>query len=102
MKKQLFKWKNNKGFTLVEMVIVLFIISLLSLLFIPNITQTKEKVQTESKGAFETVIKTQAELYKLEKGSYPTSLEDLKSNNYINEGQLKKGTEWGTILPSES
>lgn len=93
MKKVILRGKDNRGFTLVEMVIVLFIISLLSLLFIPNITSTRNKVESDSISAFTTVIKTQAELYKLQTGKDAT-LETLKSEKYIDEGQYDKAISW--------
>ena len=39
MKKIIQKFKNKDGFTLIEMLIVLFIIAILLILIIPNITK---------------------------------------------------------------
>lgn len=39
IKKLRKKLKNNKGFTLIEMLIVIFIIAILLVLIIPNITK---------------------------------------------------------------
>lgn len=85
--------RDNRGFTLMEMVIVLFIISLLSLIFIPNITNTKKTVTDDSKKALTTVIQTQAGLYEFEFGSKAT-LDALSTNGYITEGQKTKAVEW--------
>lgn len=55
--------KIRKGFTLIEMVIVLFIISLLLLLMIPNLVKQKDGAQKKSDEALRTTIVTQAQMY---------------------------------------
>jgi competence protein ComGC len=45
MKKML--KKKVKGFTLIEMLVVLGIISILLLLFVPNLSKQKEAIQEE-------------------------------------------------------
>lgn len=88
--------KDDRGFTLVEMVIVLFIISILSLIFIPNITNTKTGVENDGKKALTTVIQTQADLYEY-KTNKKASLELLSSEGYITDGQKQKAVEWGIL-----
>lgn len=92
--------KNKKGFTLIEMLIVLVIVSLLSLLIIPNIATTTDKVDKEAEYALTQVIQSQASLYKLEKGTFPT-MEQLKSAKYITEEQETKANAWGISLSDE-
>lgn len=70
--------KNNKGFTLLEMLIVLAVIAILVLLFVPNLTSQKKGIDQKGDEAFRKAIETQVELYYLKEGSYPTSLQDLK------------------------
>ena len=93
MKKK--KWRS--GFTLVEMLIVLFIISALSLLIIPNITKTTEKVNDDSRYALTQVIQTQASLYNLETSGTAT-LTILRDNNYITQEQFDKADGWGITV----
>lgn len=85
--------KNDCGFTLVEMVIVLFIISILSLIFIPNITNTKTGVEEDGKKALITIIQTQADLYEYRNNGRPT-LDQLSEAKYITDGQKLKAEEW--------
>lgn len=90
--------KNKQGFTLVEMLIVLIIVSVLSLLIIPNIGDTTKEVDKEAQYALSQVVKSQASLYKLEKGVDAT-YESLKSAEYLTEAQVEKATNWNITVP---
>lgn len=90
--------KKKEGFTLVEMLIVLVIVSVLSLLIIPNITDTKNKIDDEGAYALARVIEVQANLYRIEKGEEPT-LELLKTSEFITDKQFKQAQTWGISLP---
>lgn len=90
--------QNRKGFTLVEMLIVLIIVSVLSLLIIPNIGDTTDKVDKEAHYALTQVVKSQASLYKLEKGVDAT-YEALKSAGYLTDAQVEKATGWNISVP---
>ncbi len=48
-----------KGFTLVEMLVVLGIISLLLLLFVPNLSQQKDAIQKKGDAAVVKVVESQ-------------------------------------------
>ena len=88
--------KNKRGFTLVEMMIVLLIVSVLSLLIIPNVNQTKSAVNEKGKYALSQLVQTQISLYKFENGeSEEVDLELLAEEEYITEKQKKKAIEWG-------
>lgn len=85
--------KKYRGFTLVEMLVVLAIISLLMLLFIPNLSNQRKKAETHRDEALVKVIDTQVELYKLDnKGVTPTYAE-LVSGDYITSDQKEKAEE---------
>ncbi|MQS76886.1 competence type IV pilus major pilin ComGC [Companilactobacillus halodurans] len=83
----------RKGFTLIEMVIVLFIISLLLLIMIPNLAAQKDHADKRSEEAFRTTLKTQAELYyenhKGEADSETVTLGQLVKEKYITDSQEK-------------
>lgn len=87
--------KIRKGFTLIEMVIVLFIISLLLLIMIPNLAAQKDHADERSNAAFKTTLRTQAELYRENKNPNPTkvTVSDLLKDNYISEAQKKQANE---------
>ncbi len=72
------KW-NNRGFTLIELMVVIVILGILAGLIVPRIMsrpeeakQTKARIQIES---LETTLK----LYKLDNGSYPTTEQGLQA-----------------------
>lgn len=79
-------FKNNRGFTLIEMLIVLMIISVLIILIVPNLGDKSADVNDTGCEALTKIVESQAALYELEKGSFPT-LSDLTSDGYITEEQ---------------
>lgn len=91
--------KNKQGFTLVEMLIVLIIVSVLSLLIIPNIGDTTKEVDKEAQYALSQVVKSQASLYKLENNGVDATYESLKSAGYLTEAQVEKATTWNITVP---
>ena len=68
---------NKKGFTLLEMTIVILIISILFLLVIPNIKKTLTIVNDKGCKALEKIADSAIIQYKLEYDSYPGSVSDL-------------------------
>lgn len=82
-------WKKLfEGFTLVEMLVVLLVISVLVLIFIPNIAGQREKATEAGNEAVVKVVETQMEMYRLDKGtnSQPTG-EELVDGGYIKQEQ---------------
>ncbi|GAA3018311.1 competence type IV pilus major pilin ComGC [Tetragenococcus solitarius] len=79
IKKQLviFKHKTKQGFTLIEMMIVLLIISILVLLFIPNLSKQKDTVSKQGDEAIVKTVETQIEIY------------EINNNKKITDSQLK-------------
>lgn len=59
------KEKTLKAFTLIEMLVVLLIISVLLLLFVPNLSKQKDAVKDTGGAAIVKVVESQAELYEL-------------------------------------
>lgn len=90
--------KNTHGFTLVEMLIVLVIVSVLSLLIIPNVGETTKTVNKEAEYALTQVVKTQASLYRFEKGVDAT-YESLQTDGYLTKEQVDKATKWEISVP---
>ena len=82
-----------KAFTLVEMLVVLLIISVLLLLFVPNLTKQKEAVNDKGKAAVVKVVESQAELYSLDKNEDAT-LSKLQDDGRITEEQAKAYKEY--------
>lgn len=86
--KKLLKLKK-KAFTLVEMLVVLGIISLLLLLFVPNLSQQKDAVQEKGNAAVVKVVESQMELYEL-KYEKKATVEDLQKAGYITPKQAEQ------------
>lgn len=76
--------KNRKGFTLIELMIVVAILGILSSLAIASFgdsSSDKAKVG-KIKGDLRTLVSA-AEMYKLDKSSYPASIDALVTDGYI-------------------
>lgn len=81
------KKERYHGFTLIEMMVVLLIISVLVLLFIPNLSKEKEKVITEGDLAIVQAIETQIELAEFNKDG-PLDASDIA--DILGDSQKKK------------
>jgi len=78
------KWlKNNRAFTLVEMMVVLFIISILLMITIPNVTANQEAISNKGCEAIMNMVQSQVQAYTLEKGKPPTNIDDLVTEKYF-------------------
>ncbi len=104
------KRRNERGFTLIELMVVIVILGILAGLIVPRIMgrpeearQAKARIQIES-------IETALKLYKLDNGSYPTTEQGLQSlveapevgelaeswreGGYLDKGRIPKDP-WG-------
>ncbi|HEL2475265.1 TPA: prepilin-type N-terminal cleavage/methylation domain-containing protein [Streptococcus suis] len=86
--KKILKLKK-KAFTLVEMLVVLGIISLLLLIFVPNLSKQKDAIQKKGNAAVVKVVESQMELYELEHDKEAT-VADLQADGYITEKQAEQ------------
>lgn len=77
----------KKGFTLLEMVVVVIIISILFLLTIPNVSKVINSVDERACSALTKVVDSAIAQYKLDWGTMPDSIRDLISGGYLNEEQ---------------
>ncbi|PQF01770.1 competence protein ComG [Enterococcus faecium] len=73
------------GFTLIEMLIVLLIISVLVLLFVPNLSRYRNHVDQESREAIIQLVDTQKEICALQNNGRIPTVEEL-----LNEGYIKR------------
>jgi len=79
--------KNEKAFTLIEMLIVLAIISVLIILIVPNLSAKSNEVNETGCEALKKVVQAQVDAYYLDEGNYPLKLGDLVED-YLTSEQL--------------
>lgn len=92
--KNLNAWiKREEGFTLIEMSLVLFIISALLLLFVPNLSGRQTDAADTGDEAIASVLQSQVDMYKMDKNEAPDSFGTMKTANYLTDKQLTKANE---------
>lgn len=92
---KLYQHKNlKKGFTLLEMTIVLIIVAILMAIIIPNVAGQKERIDQQATENITEIISTQAHAYYLVEGDSTTaSLETLVAEGYLTEKQAEEAIE---------
>jgi competence protein ComGC len=81
---------NEKGFTLIEMLIVLMVISVLLLIVIPNITKHNGMINTKGCAAFVNTVQAQVKAYEMENNKIPT-VQELIDGKYIKSDKCPNG-----------
>lgn len=74
--------KSNRGFTLIEMMIVLLIISVLILISIPNVTKHSANIDKKGCAAYIKMVEGQVQAYKIDNNKTPL-LSDLTVDEYL-------------------
>jgi competence protein ComGC len=82
--------KNQNGFTLIEMMIVLLVISVLLVITVPNVTKNNSSINEKGCDAFEKMVQGQVQAYQLEHNKLPT-IDDLTEGEYINQTKCPSG-----------
>jgi len=79
--------KSEKGFTLIEMMIVLLVISVLLIITIPNVTKHNSKINDKGCQAFVKMVQAQVQAYEMDKHSLPADIQALVAEGYLNDGE---------------
>ncbi|MFD1864086.1 competence type IV pilus major pilin ComGC [Planococcus chinensis] len=74
--------KSQKGFTLIEMLIVMLIITVLIAIALPNVTKQTASVDDKGCKAFVHMVQGQVESFRMDKKSVPT-VENLVTDGYL-------------------
>lgn len=78
--------KNEKGFTLIEMLIVMLVISMLLFITIPNITKHNANINEKGCEAYVKMVQAQVQAYQIEKNKLPANVQELIDADYLKEG----------------
>ena len=73
--------KKEKGFTLIEMLIVIIIIGLLASLVAPRLFTKVDKARIKTAKAQIELLSTAIDSYRLDLGKFPTTLEALRQSD---------------------
>ena len=76
-----------KGFTVLEMILVLTIIMIVFLLTLPNIQQKRTIVNNKGCEVLKEVVNSQILMYQLETGDSSVTMDDLINEGYLKESQ---------------
>ena len=79
---------KTKGFTLLEMIVVVLIVSALFLLTIPNVSKVIDSVDNRACKALVKVVDSAIVQFKLDWGQYPRNISDLYPD-YIDADQMR-------------
>ena len=74
---------KGKGFTLIEVLLVVVIIGILSAVVIPRITYSQRNAKIAACNANVATLNSQIELYHSETGNWPANLNALVTADYI-------------------
>ena len=105
MKKLICKWirktRNNRGFTMLEMLIVLIIVGFLMAIIIPNVNGQKERIEAQAKVNIAEIVETQVATFKMVEKTDAT-LATLLSKGYITKKQADEATRLLAIEQGET
>ncbi|MCM3729776.1 prepilin-type N-terminal cleavage/methylation domain-containing protein [Neobacillus cucumis] len=76
--------KTEKGFTLIEMMIVMLIISVLLMITIPNVAKHNSNINNKGCEAYVKMVQAQVQSYQMEKNKIPT-LGELQTAGYLRD-----------------
>jgi len=88
--------KNENGFTLVELMVVIVIIGVLAAIAIPAMSKQTDKAKVKRAMAELKTMKTAIDAYKAEKGLYPTTsqINSVLMENGLNFGSASFKDPW--------
>ncbi|WP_225435089.1 competence type IV pilus major pilin ComGC [Bacillus aerolatus] len=86
MKKKKLR-ENESGFTLIEMMIVLLVISVLLFVAIPNVAKQSNNINSKGCTAFKHMVEGQVQAYRIDLKEFPNSIADMVTSGYLRSGE---------------
>lgn len=80
---------KKDGFTVLEMILVLSVISLIFLITLPNIQQKEQIIRKKGCEALVEVVNSQILLYEIDTLETPVSIQQLIAGKYLKESQRR-------------
>ncbi|OZS45090.1 type II secretion system protein GspG [Photobacterium sanguinicancri] len=110
--------RKQRGFTLLEVMVVIVILGVLASLVVPNLLGNKEKADQQKVVTDISALEQALDMYKLDNSVYPTTDQGLDAlvskpssspepRNYRNGGYIKRlpndpwGSEYNYVMPGE-
>jgi prepilin-type N-terminal cleavage/methylation domain-containing protein len=79
--KMIFSRKKQKGFTLIEVMLVVVIIAIIAIIALPKLLVTRTQAAQDSCDSNLQALRTQIEQYNWQEGFYPSSLPALLNDD---------------------
>lgn len=111
--------RKQRGFTLLEVMVVIVILGVLASMVVPNLLGNKEKADQQKVVTDITALEQALDMYKLDNSVYPNTDQGLEAlvtkpssspepRNYRNGGYIKRlpkdpwGNEYNYVMPGEN
>lgn len=98
--------KGEKGFTLIELIVVIAVLGVLATLVVPRVVNIKGEAEKNTKAANEKIIRNALERYNATEGTYPNDLATLEGKyldkDYSKEWEYSKSGDTYTLTEKKS
>lgn len=86
------KLKNKRGFTLIELIVVLAVLAIILAIAVPRFIGIQKQARIDSDYSTGALIAKAAELYEAREEAEPNNAKELIEKKYISDVQFQSGT----------